>query len=276
MKTKLIALLSGVIGLGAAGAASAADMAVKARPAPPPAPIFTWTGFYLGGHGGCAYSRSNITQGPFTDADPGDLGTVFALDRANGGGCYGGVQGGYNYQFANNWVVGVEADGSWGEIRSKTQLNEVETTEIEALGLYNQKLESFGTVRGRFGYSWNLGTAPALWYVTGGWAWARNKLTTAAGDTVGGVQPLPVTATRDHSGWTVGTGLEVALDRNWSFKGEYLYMDLGSKTYNTSLITDDGALPAIAQANLDLKLHTVRIGVNYRFNPWGAPLVAKY
>jgi hypothetical protein len=63
--------------------------------------------------------------------------------------------------------------------------------------------------------------------------------------------------------------LEVALGGNWSFKGEYLYMDLGSKTYATALITDDGDLPGANVANVDLKIHTVRIGLNYRFGGYG-------
>ena len=176
-------------------------------PAPPP---FSWTGFYIGGHGGCAQTRSDYAQGPFTDSDPG-AGSSFSIDTANGGGCYGGVQVGYNYQFAPNWMVGVEADGSWGSIKSNTQLLETETTEIEAIGQYNQKLTSFGTVRGRAGYTWNWGTAPALFYVTGGWAWARNQLFSQAAElvTINNVTALPgaVTDTQTHSGWTVGTGL---------------------------------------------------------------------
>jgi opacity protein-like surface antigen len=54
------------------------------------------------------------------------------------------------------------------------------------------------------------------------------------------------------------------------FKGEYLYMDLDNKTYATALITDDGALPRTRVANVDLKIHTVRIGLNYRFGGYGA------
>jgi hypothetical protein len=54
-----------------------------------------------------------------------------------------------------------------------------------------------------------------------------------------------------------------------SFKGEYLYMDLGNQNYATALITDDGALPGTNVANVDLKIHTVRIGLNYRFGGYG-------
>lgn len=261
--TALLATTALFVGL--AQSASAADRGVpyRAAPPPPPAPVFSWTGFYVGGHGGCAHDRKNYTPGPFRNADPAGP-SAFTIDTANGGGCYGGAQVGYNYQVAS-WVFGIEADGSWGSIKSKTNLLETEPGAIETLALYDQKLTSFGTVRGRLGYTWNWGTTPTLWYVTGGWAWARNELTTTALDGV--VNTL--TDSQSHTGWTIGTGLEVALGWNWSLKGEYLYMDLDNKTYATAFITDDGALPGTRIANVDLKIHTVRMGLNYRFGGYG-------
>ena len=55
---KKIALAFAAISMMFAGSASAADMAVKARPAPIPAPVFSWTGFYLGVHGGGGLTRT--------------------------------------------------------------------------------------------------------------------------------------------------------------------------------------------------------------------------
>jgi outer membrane immunogenic protein len=253
MKKFLLAGVATTALLG--GSASAADLALKARPLPP-VPLFTWTGFYVGGHGGCAYDRKNYTPGPFFSDDLGP----FVLDTANGGGCYGGVQIGYNYQVAS-WVWGIEADASWGEIKSSTDLRQIEPSHIDTLAGFDQRLRSFGTVRGRLGYTWNWGVTPTLWYVTAGWAWARNELTSTAFDGI----PNTLTNSQTHSGWTAGTGLELALGGNWSFKGEYLFMNLGSKTYATAFITDDGDLPGTNVANVDLKIHTVRVGVNYRF-----------
>jgi outer membrane immunogenic protein len=259
---RIAALASTALIAGLAQSASGADMQVPYRqPAPPPGPVFTWTGLYFGGHGGCAHDRKNYTPGAFRSDD---LGSTFTLDPANGGGCYGGVQVGYNYQVAS-WVWGIEADASWGEVKSRTNLLQTEPAHIDTLAQFDQKLTSFGTVRGRLGYTWNWGATPTLWYVTGGWAWARNELATTAFDG----SPNALTNSQTHSGWTVGTGLEVALGGNWSFKGEYLYMDLGSKNYATALITDDGDLPGTNVANVDLKIHTVRIGLNYRFGGYG-------
>ena len=253
---QIVALASTALFVGLAQSASAAPYR---QPVPPPAPAFTWAGFYIGGHGGCGYDRNNYTPGAFRSDDIGP----FTIDAANGGGCYGGVQVGYNYQVAS-WLWGIEGDASWGEIKSRTDLRQTEPHHIDSIAGFDQKLTSFGTVRARLGYTWNWGATPTLWYVTGGWAWARSELASAAFDGI----PNTLTNSQTHSGWTVGTGLEVALGTNWSFKGEYLYMDLGSKNYSTALITDDGDLPGTNVANVDLKIHTVRIGLNYRFYPY--------
>src|SRR5438094_4402893 len=68
----------------------------------------------------------------------------------------GACRSAYNYQVAS-WVWGIEADGSWGNIKSKTNLLETEPGAIETLAIFDQKLTSFGTVRGRLGYTWNWG-----------------------------------------------------------------------------------------------------------------------
>ena len=66
-------------------------------------------------------------------------------------------------------------------------------------------------------------------------------------------------------GWVVGGGLEKKFSREWSAKFEYLYMDLGSKTYF------GGTANAV-----DVSFHDqiVRAGINYQFT--AGPVVAKY
>ncbi len=101
----------GLIALGMAAPATAADLA--ARPytkAPPPvvAPIYDWTGFYIGANGGWGQSNSCLN---FVD--------VFGFDFADGcrsrsGGLVGG-QIGYRWQ-ANQWVFGLEAQGDWADL----------------------------------------------------------------------------------------------------------------------------------------------------------------
>ena len=256
-------------------AAQAADMPLKAPPPPAPPP-FSWTGFYFGGHGGCAEARTTITPGPFRDSDPEDHSFFGFLSNTNHGGCYGGVQGGFNYQFNSfifpgTWVWGIEADGSFGSGHRRTAtLFEFERNEVEAIALFSARINSFGTVRGRLGYTWTWG-APVLWYVTGGWAWADSSRLTTTDANSGTVT---ISNSQTPSGWTVGTGIEVALGSNWSVKGEYLHLDFDRKTFAT-FFTDDGALPGATTASIRTRVDTVRVGLNYRFGWWG-PVAARY
>ena len=234
--------------------AVAADMPVKA-PVRPVAPVvipYNWTGLYIGGHFGCGWADQTIKRITVEDDEPPE--SAFVNIGTNSNGCFGGGQIGFNYQFANNVVLGVEADASWGKLKSSGAAPEGD----EELIPFNQELKSFGTVRGRLGYAFGQW----LPYVTGGWAWGRNELTVYAFD-----DNLITSDTRTHSGWTVGAGLEYLITRNWSVKVEYLYLDLGTETYN-NVAFFDAAFPG---ADLDLKLHTVRLGMNYKFD-WGIPM----
>ena len=51
-------------------------------------------------------------------------------------------------------------------------------------------------------------------------------------DSFSGPLVITTTSNADYVGWTGGGGIEWALSPNWSIRGEYLYADLGSKTYN--------------------------------------------
>src|SRR6266571_9459649 len=85
-----------LIALGATAPTLAADMAARPYTKAPAysAPIYNWTGFYIGGHVGGAFAGDNSLQG--SDAR-----------------FLGGVQAGFDYQFAPNWVLGAEAQYSW-------------------------------------------------------------------------------------------------------------------------------------------------------------------
>src|SRR5580692_11811508 len=89
-----------LVALGATVPALAADLPARSAPytkAPAyVAPIYNWTGFYIGGHIGGAFAGNDNSLG-----------------NNNGGSFLGGVQGGADYQFATNWVIGVEAQYSW-------------------------------------------------------------------------------------------------------------------------------------------------------------------
>ena len=150
----------GLLALGMAAPASAADMAVKARPpAPMMAPIYDWTGFYIGGNGGWGQSNSCLN---FVD--------VFGFDFADGcrsrsGGLVGG-QIGYRWQ-ASQWVFGLEAQGDWADL-SHTRVSPFDRFLCFST---RTKTDGIGLFTGQIGYAWNQ----ALFYVKGGAAVTSNR-----------------------------------------------------------------------------------------------------
>jgi outer membrane immunogenic protein len=252
------------------GGAVAADLPVRSpAPAPAPvyAPIFTWSGLYVGVNAGYAGDKFEYPYG----------GDIFGVPYSgkpsisSGGGLFG-AQVGYNWQFARNWVLGIEADYQWSNIEGNVNINGA----IAGLGALTvsagSEITSFGTVRGRLGYSWDR----ALLYVTGGWAYgkidsgAAIALTPAGG---GGGFGGGLSRGTTHNGWTAGVGMEYALTNNLSLKTEYLYVDLGGK----NLYSANYGRGTTAALEVETRFHVVRAGMNYRFN-WGgsAPVVAAY
>ncbi|HET9322200.1 MAG TPA: outer membrane beta-barrel protein [Bryobacteraceae bacterium] len=224
-----------------AGPAFAADMPARTySKAPPPytapAVVYNWTGFYIGGHVG----------GAFTD------GTNLLGSNAR---FLGGVQGGFDYQFAPNWVMGVEAQYSW--LGGGTNSGVVFPTGTVVTGNGDQ----LGSVTGRLGYTWG----PALLYAKGGYAWRGND---NIGVSVASVPTAFTTSGNQKNGYTVGGGLEYMFAPNWSAKAEYQYYNFGSTTFTSG--------PAdIVGAKFRDDEHTVKVGVNYRFG-WGGPVAGKY
>ena len=220
-------------------AANAADLPVKA-PVRVVQPIpFTWTGFYVGASAGL------IAQGT-TGTD--ETGFWFnAGDRYDITG-YGGIFGvnvGYNYQFAGNWVIGLEADFSGSTL-------DTSFTSADFLGL-KSKLSSLGTVRGRIGYAFDR----ALLYATGGFAYGHVE--NSAFDSTA---PSYNSSTSDwRTGWTAGAGIEYAFLNNWTTRVEALYVDLGSTTGSTA-ISNGGTGCRFGFKNTYL---LGRIGLNYKF-----------
>jgi outer membrane immunogenic protein len=269
-------------------AASAADMAPRYTKAPPPVvEIWNWTGFYIGGNAGYSWGRSNTDltyfntgTGAIIVPPPGSISNAsFDMNGAIAGG-----QAGYNWQ-TSNWVLGAEADIQWSDERGSaayrcaatgvggpclpglTFLPAGVTGTSVAL---DQKLEWFGTVRGRAGI---LATPQVLLYATGGFAYGSIKTSAAlAGVTPGGIAVASFGSSTDtRFGWTVGAGIEGKITRNWSAKLEYLYMDLGSFNGGTYTLAPLSAIGV--RTDSDFRDHILRAGINYTF---GGPVVARY
>jgi len=233
-------LLGGAAFIAFAAPAFAAD--IPARTYTKAAPVYTapqvvynWTGFYIGGHLGGAFAGNNSLEG-------------------SGGRFLGGVQGGFDYQFAGNWVVGAEAQYSWLANNNSGVLFPGNT-------LVTSNNNQLGSVTGRVGYTWG----PALLYGKGGFAWRDNN---NFGVSVAGVPAAFTTNCSQKDGYTVGAGLEYMFAPNWSAKAEYQYYNFGTTTFTA------GPAPIVGARFRDDE-HTVKVGVNYRFG-WGGPVAARY
>src|SRR5712675_3072941 len=135
MKKFLLAPVA-LVALGATVPALAADLGARPYTKAPAyaAPIYNWTGFYIGGHVGGAFNGDNNFGGLTTGNN-------------NDGRFLGGVQAGYDYQFAPNWVLGVEGQYSW----LGSNNNAVAFTGVGAGYIYNSNQRAIGSVTGRVG-----------------------------------------------------------------------------------------------------------------------------
>lgn len=215
--------------LSTTSAAFAADITIPEEPAPiAPIPIFTWTGFYVGIVGGYNWGSSDWSTNEFDNVS----------FNANGGNVGGTV--GYNYQFANNVVLGLETDLSWSGAKGDV---------VCAFDDLRCETESqwFGTLRPRLGYAFDR----FLPYITAGAAYGNVKL--SARDRFDNDFSFSDSVTR--FGWSAGVGVEYAFTDQWTAKIEYLHTDLGSDNF----LIDDFIV------NSDWKADGVRVGVNYKF-----------
>jgi outer membrane immunogenic protein len=194
-------LIAGALALAAGGQALAADL--PPPPAPPPrapatyvpapAPIFTWTGIYIGINGGYAFGNGDFSSGTSVSSVNGFL--------------VGGTLGG-NYQIGS-FVIGLEGDGDWTNLDGKNSA-------CGGFGGCEVRNDWLATVRGRAGWAWDR----VLFYGTGGAAFGNVQ-----GGSIGG--PFD---SGTQVGWTAGAGVEVAFTPNFTGKIEYLYVDLGNFT----------------------------------------------
>ena len=239
-------LLATTAFLAVAANAQAADLRAKAPYLKAPvAMVYDWTGFYIGANAGVGmgrdYTRLDVAAAP-----------SFERSHLNPQGALGGGQIGYNWQtnsMLGPLVLGVEADiQGTGMSDSYTCLLSC-TAALNTQ--YNQKLDWFGTVRGRIG----LATGPVLSYVTGGWAYGSVKTTLT--ETAGGGTGT-FSSNQNRSGWVYGSGVEASLGGNWTGKIEYLYLNLGNRQ-------DAFILNGAAQTlTTDIREHIFRVGLNYR------------
>ena len=209
--------------------------ALAAGPGP-----FKWEGVYFGANGGVA-----TTSTTWNNLD--NFENIPTIHYGGASGVIGG-QVGYNWLFpGNNWLGGIEADGDWADVRSSGPAGDDE--------FFSNTMKSFGTVRGRLGvishnalFFGTAGVAFADWYHHG---------------TDPGSTPSEQLWKSDSTrvGYTIGAGVELALQNNWSMKADLLYMDFGSETLN-GITTDEanGFRMKVADSAV-----VVRVGANKHF-----------
>ncbi len=288
------------------GAALAADIPSRAPPPVyvPPPPVLTWTGLYVGINAGGTWSNNNNVN---TTAVPVFSAATFAPELAlssalattsvpvSHSGFIGGGQIGYNFQFANSFVAGIEADiqGVASGSRTGTVFGSgvpvgFPGETINSTVTASKRIDYLGTVRGRLGIAI---TPTFLAYGTGGLAYGGLHSSVSILQQNLGPPGSNFTApfssfgslNTSRVGWTAGGGLEWLFAPNWSVKAEYLYYDLGTATFALGPLTNtftDGSGVAYSSspfARARYNGHIVRGGLNWHFNLWGpAPVVAKY
>jgi outer membrane immunogenic protein len=264
---------------------AAALMAISsaAHAADAPAPVANWTGVYIGANVGLAGGDfdygldydfgivNNEFQGE--DYSAGLLGD-FGLDSS---GLFAGGQIGFNYQI-DQIVLGAEADFQWSGLEgdldaSLTGTSSAAPSSIGAGVSAGSEVDWFGTLRLRAGWAVTDNFLP---YITGGAAYGKVKSSYNINYDFGGLGGPSGSwgdSTSDTQwGWTLGAGAEYMITDNWTFKAEYLYVDLGKQTlYSGGLLTDLLDPPRGVTVSDDLKIdvdtkfHTFKVGVNYKF-----------
>ena len=233
--------------------------------ADPVTTTYNWTGFYVGLNTGLSFDNSSYTLSPSGTFATDHFYTPTNNLRTDSGSFDGsgfmfGGQIGYNYQ-RGCFVYGIETDFDVNGMNDANSVYRRLPSPLFGRFVHNvtEDVGFLGTLRGRFGYT------PAdrfLIYGTGGLAYGdvssnSNVLFTRAGDSYGG------STSGLQAGWTLGAGMEYAFTKNLSVKLEYLYVDLGSKSY-----VSGGQLSASPgftyTTDLDTSMHVIRLGLNLR------------
>jgi outer membrane immunogenic protein len=275
---RLLLAAGGLVAMSSVGA-----LAADLPPPPPPAPIFTWTGLYVGGNVGWHWGSDSITTASNSIGFPPPINArVDALTPTalKPQGAMGGFQMGYNWQI-NNFVVGLEGDANWlGGTASRHLVFPFATNAANpAIGsLMDNAVSSrfIGTIRPRVGFSVDR----LLLYATAGGAFGSIK-TSDSFCNVGCVPNIgnstSASGIATKVGWTAGAGAEWAISNSWSIKAEYLYVNLGSfnnsipgsanceRFFNSRGFPSPNCNIGVSNKYTDNIAH---VGVNYHFSPW--------
>ena len=232
MKNNLLASVA-LFAFGLGNAVMAADAPIRTPVKAQPAPLqYDWSGPYVGFHFG--YGGGSF--GPGTNPLPSQ-GVLFPHSIT---GLVGGYQAGYNFQYPNGLVIGLEADVTFTSPLDRPALTPAP---------FNTTFNYLATARARVGHAFGS----VLPYATAGVAWGQTQVI------INDADGAPVSSkSLDHVGWTGGIGIEYALAGNWTGRLEYNYIDLAPRTYGL----DIAAQPRLT---VDPNVHVAKLGFNYQF-----------
>lgn len=241
MKKLLVAGIAAAAFCGAPALAADIPARAPAYKAAAIAPVFNWTGFYVGADVGYLWSKFDLSL-------PGSPAAGTASPNPNSFTIGGHI--GYRYQFPNSFVLGIEGDLAWLDGQDTGAFSGAPTGGIFA------KTKWDASVRGTLGFAANR----SLFYVTGGASWINSNgclvPNIAAPTTCSATAGTSVSDT--FSGWTIGGGIAYAFTDNMIGRIEYLHADYGNRTFTTPGFTG-------GTANVDVTTDKVRASLSWRF-----------
>jgi len=238
--------------VGMSAGAQAADLGRPPAPAYKApayvAPVFSWTGFYLGGNLGAGWSNGTVTD------------TLLGVNWSgnnNNATFVGGGQVGVNYQI-NSFVLGIEGDFDWFANNN----NSATVTAFGETVTGSNNGRWLTTLTGRLGYAFDH----VLLYGKGGGAWVGSNNFTVTNVATG--SSVSFSNNNTNTGWTAGGGLEYAFANNWTARVEYDYVGLDNASF-----TVPATFPVIhgdVFTTHNRNIQMVTVGINYLFN-FGGP-----
>lgn len=213
--------------VSASTAALAADMSTGTGSS------LNWSGFYAGAQIG--YDVGGRAEYTYFQTPGSDYNYNHGLR-----GFLGGIYAGYNHQFDNGVVLGVEADAWFGDVHGSSHAPGDDEFRAKT------KIDRAISARARLGFAVDR----LMPYVAGGVTSAHMKFNEHLNAS------HYASAKKSLIGWNVGVGVEYALTDNVSLRGEYRYTRFSKKDFMTD-ITDEYSLKSYT--------HDIRLGVSYRF-----------
>jgi len=211
-----------------------------------------WTGLYIGGKVGGAWSDIKWTAGTndFTTAGLVPVGTTADFSPS---GVIGGVIGGGNLQ-VGRWIFGVELSYSGVNLEQS-----ITSPYKPATDTFTTKIDSLGAIEGRIGFTWNR----FLLFGKGGWVGSNAELIL-----VNNANGTTATTEGFVDGWSLGGGVELLTWGNVVFGLEYDYVNLNlSDSSSCPLCIVGIAAGTPSTVTGDATISSVMVRASYLFLP---------